>query len=344
MHVAPYSTQHHWTRNTVPMAADSEMGWIYWQTWSRAGTGSGTPKADVLFVHGIKDYGGRQPNRGLRRIVDEGYRVHAIDLPGHGRSDGIHALFTMDELVRAVRLVEASIRAEYLDKPESRSSSGKVILWGASLGGLVLFLYTRSLLFSSISSSRQETLLILQAAALIANPEVLPPGWVISVGTYLVTTYPSLAPVPYAEANRGKNTSDPDAQLYFDRDPMAYTGRIRLGAGLALLGAFDQVAAGLGTERGIAVGPKDGDTSADLRVLFLHGDADRVAALSSTTSAYAAGAGAFVADPALASKVRIDAEKVVYTGGVQHDMPSEWTNDRMVSDVIEWMNIRVMKS
>ncbi|KAJ3340547.1 hypothetical protein HDU93_006840 [Gonapodya sp. JEL0774] len=283
LHFPPYHTDHHWAKNTVPLAASDLTGWVYWQSWSRIGS---VPKADILYIHGIKDYSGRQPNRGLRAILDAGYRVHAIDLPGHGRSDGIHALFTMQELLHAVA----------------------------------------------------------NAAALIVNPEVLPPPWIVSLGTLLLTTFPSLAPLPYAEANNGKSTSNPDAQRLFDDDPMAYTGKIRLGTGMALLDAFALVARGMSTSTGtdtepLPVGPRD--PSAHLRVLYLHGDADRVAAVSSAHAAYAAGAGAFVGDPDRANKVRVDREKIVYTGGVQHDLPAEWIAERMIDDVVGWLDARV---
>src|SRR4051812_18887837 len=56
-----------------------------YEQWWRPRT---EPRGVVVVVHGLKDHSTRY--RGLaERLVKEGFAVHAFDLRGHGRSEGV---------------------------------------------------------------------------------------------------------------------------------------------------------------------------------------------------------------------------------------------------------------
>jgi alpha-beta hydrolase superfamily lysophospholipase len=64
-----------------------------------------TSNNEMLIVHGIDDYGGRMSEH-VDKVLKEGFRVIAMDLPSFGRSSGRHAyLNDWKELTEAVRCV-----------------------------------------------------------------------------------------------------------------------------------------------------------------------------------------------------------------------------------------------
>lgn len=83
-------------------------------------------KPTILFIHGTAVYS-RFYTEFLYGLYREGYRVVALDLPGHGLSDGRRGHFSMEELVAAVYDVTSFIRDKY---------SKKVVVIGSSLGGI----------------------------------------------------------------------------------------------------------------------------------------------------------------------------------------------------------------
>ena len=99
------------------------------QLFQRRWLPSGEPRAEVLVVHGLIEHGGRYAPT-AETLARRGYAVTAMDLRGHGRSEGLRCW------VRAFD--------EYLDDLDvffdrvARSSEGKpVFLLGHSLGGLI---------------------------------------------------------------------------------------------------------------------------------------------------------------------------------------------------------------
>ncbi|KAI9296160.1 alpha/beta-hydrolase [Neoconidiobolus thromboides FSU 785] len=104
------------------------VGRLYLQSWCLHNHVE-NPKAEIIMLHGIAAYGGY-----LAKLVPnycyEGYRVHILDLPSHGRSDGIHVDLTeMQPLLDALETVITRVK-EY-------NSRCPIFLLGYSLGGLI---------------------------------------------------------------------------------------------------------------------------------------------------------------------------------------------------------------
>ncbi|CAG8829710.1 20697_t:CDS:1, partial [Dentiscutata erythropus] len=109
---------------------------IYYQTWFLP-TASVIRDVDILFIHGLNDYGGRFSEICIP-ILEQGFRIIAPDLPGFGRSSGLHAYFSdVQELVEAVHLVINHVK----EQNSLTNKSTKTILLGESLGGMIVLTY-----------------------------------------------------------------------------------------------------------------------------------------------------------------------------------------------------------
>jgi alpha-beta hydrolase superfamily lysophospholipase len=93
-------------------------------------------KGAVLLVHGYAEHGARY-HHVVEAMVARGYRVAALDLRGHGKSEGVRGhcdrfedyLGDLDDLF------------EELNKSPAWKDTGKPVLLGHSFGGLLSFLY-----------------------------------------------------------------------------------------------------------------------------------------------------------------------------------------------------------
>ena len=55
---------------------------LYYQKWSPE-----TPKGVILIAHGLGEHSGRYMNV-VDALIPEGYAIYALDLRGHGKSEG----------------------------------------------------------------------------------------------------------------------------------------------------------------------------------------------------------------------------------------------------------------
>jgi alpha-beta hydrolase superfamily lysophospholipase len=96
----------------------------------------GSPKAAVALVHGLAEHSGRYEHVG-RALTDAGYSVRAVDLHGHGRSDGFPGQ------VSGVDRWHDDTRA-VLDLAREAAPRTPVFLLGHSLGSLIAASYVAS--------------------------------------------------------------------------------------------------------------------------------------------------------------------------------------------------------
>lgn len=93
-----------------------------------------SPRAAMLVVHGLKDHGSRYGEL-AEALVARGVATCAIDLPGHGKSEGERVFpSSFDEYVASVRIAIARMQQRFAGKP--------VFLFGHSMGGAITTLYT----------------------------------------------------------------------------------------------------------------------------------------------------------------------------------------------------------
>jgi alpha-beta hydrolase superfamily lysophospholipase len=109
---------------------------LFGQSWMP----EGTPRALINYVHGFKDHSSRFEKWALR-LTDNGYGVIAIDLRGHGRSEGRRGYATgFGSYVQDVSVLCQRARELFGNSPQ--------ILYGQSLGGSIVanYLISESLL------------------------------------------------------------------------------------------------------------------------------------------------------------------------------------------------------
>ncbi|GAA5970551.1 hypothetical protein JCM11641_007350 [Rhodosporidiobolus odoratus] len=228
-----------------------EGQWVEYQIWG-TGDGKGGKEADLVWCHGINDYGGKFAVH-APLFLDAGYRIIVPDLPSHGRSTGIHVhIPEMEALADAVYAVtrdvclqDSKLVAEREGGEVHVTQTRKVFVAGQSLGGFTAVYTclkygtppTTSLPPSSGHSSStlfHPTLSggIFLCPMLAISPESRPWKLVETVARGL-SWFAGV--VPFAEANKGKNSEDGEVEREFEADPQTYHGKLRIATGLAIL-------------------------------------------------------------------------------------------------------------
>ncbi len=143
---------------------------LFYQQWAAAP--GGTP---LIIVHGGGDHSGRHAET-AQRLVRAGYTVHALDLPGHGRSPGKRGhIRCFDEYLASV--------GAFVQKVSDQYSGQKPILLGHSLGGLISTFY---------AVKHQETIRCLILSSPLWGFNFRVPLWKRILANYLLPVWPSL--------------------------------------------------------------------------------------------------------------------------------------------------------
>ena len=172
---------------------------LHYRAWETA-----TPRAVLLVVHGLAEHSGRYERFGLD-LAAAGYSVFALDLRGHGDSDGRRGhVRRFDHLLQDVDRFRREIQG--MVPPET-----PFFLVGHSLGGLVSLRY-----LEEYSPDFRGAVL---SAPWLAT--ALPiPHWKVGLAQVLTTIAPSLpmrAPVPPEYLSH-----DPDIVEAYRSDPLVH--------------------------------------------------------------------------------------------------------------------------
>jgi len=219
--------------HTVPFPTSSDPeGFVYYQAWSLP-TAARQRDVDVIYVHGLNDYGGRFSIHS-KPILEQGFRIIALDLPSFGRSSGLHACFKdWLDLVEAIHCVVNHVKQQNTDKTRKR----KVIFYTCSMGGMAVVAY-------AIKYPDNFDAFIAMAPLIYVEEESRPSKLIETVANVLNRT--PLAAIPTVGANRGKNSSDPRLEEEFLSDPMTYHGNLRCSTGLAMRDGTEWLQSNLG--------------------------------------------------------------------------------------------------
>ncbi|KAI9140248.1 Alpha/Beta hydrolase protein [Paraphysoderma sedebokerense] len=315
----PYFTTEHW----IQLRGRS----IYYQTWYD-GELDRELKGDVLVLHGLNDYGGRFA-RFATKFIQQGYRVHAPDMFGFGRTDGLHAYFdSVDEQVELVGAVIANIQ-----KINSLSQlnhdipafSTKIFLMGASFGGLGNSNFDSCKSWENVFSSLSTIIIVaMQYArkypstihglislcpAITLAPSSNPPLIAHLVAPIIRYFLPRL---PLVEAHRGQGCTELRYTIEFFEDPLTYHGRIRVGTGLAIKDAMLDLSQNL--------------SEITVPLFFGHGDEDPVCCIKSSKLVFE----------------RIGSRDKIFQvyKNCQHDLYVEPKAQAMFKDIMDWMRKR----
>eukprot|EP00475_Leptophrys_vorax_P036935 TRINITY_DN63128_c0_g1_i1.p1 TRINITY_DN63128_c0_g1~~TRINITY_DN63128_c0_g1_i1.p1 ORF type:complete len:348 (+),score=83.44 TRINITY_DN63128_c0_g1_i1:63-1106(+) len=193
---------------------------LYRQTWVTNDPTNVPLKGIMIAAHGLSSYSGKLAKI-MIPFVEAGYVVIAIDLYGHGKSDGIHGYFPsvdylVDDLHFHINNVKKS-KPEYAKLP--------IFKFGLSLGGLLCL--THSVKYPTATKG-----MILFCPAVVVDKEALPPEWVLKLGNYLNLWFPE---VPISARNRLRGFNDLAKAKKYLEDHRSYQGNNRSGSGIAVL-------------------------------------------------------------------------------------------------------------
>ncbi|GJJ09920.1 hypothetical protein Clacol_004144 [Clathrus columnatus] len=190
--------------------------WVYYKEWQK-GQGNG---ADVIVLHGLNAYGGKWAAY-ISGLLSNGFRVIAPDMPGHGRSTGLHGYIQSHS-----RLLDA-LESVILDMDTYSNARRKIFLIGASMGGGII------LNFCTLHPGKQRIAGVYILCPMIAvSPETMPNALVRFVGRmtkFFAGRY------PFAAVIRGKGSDDPRVEEELLSDPRGYSGKMRIATGFSML-------------------------------------------------------------------------------------------------------------
>jgi len=181
-------------------------------------------RAVIVLLHGAADHCGRYARLG-EIFAAQGYALAALDLPGHGRSEGVRGyISSFDECLQALDEFRALLLLRFPDSPQ--------ILLGHSMGGLIA---TRYLL------DRQDefSACVLSAAAI--KTDLQPGRLTMGLLRVLSALLPKLG-VLKLDAS-GVSRDPVEVQRYLD-DPLVYTGKLRARLVMEMFRAMSAVESG----------------------------------------------------------------------------------------------------
>lgn len=184
---------------------------------------SGEIQASVGLVHGIHEHSGRYAYLASRLML-QGIEVHALDLRGHGESEGARG--QIDSFSEYAEDVE-----RWMEHVQATRSDVPLFVMGHSMGGLVVSDW--------YSSGEREALdgLILSSAAL----RVPPPNPLLLAVAPLVSRYAPRLPVGKVDVSR--LSRDPAVGDRYLNDPLNTTSGVQARTGNELLQASERVSA-----------------------------------------------------------------------------------------------------
>ena len=214
--------------------------------FSQAWMPSSPPRAVLLLVHGLAEHSGRYEGF-AEFFTAAGFAVHALDHPGHGKSDGRRGhIRRFSDFTDVLGVFVDEVRKQHPDLP--------IVLVGHSMGGLIAsdFLIERQSDFA---------MAVLSGPAIKAHEE--PPKFAIFMMRLLARLMPRLGVI---QLDASGVSRDPDVVQKYINDPLVYSGKVSARLAVEMFKAMSRVV--------------EGASSIRLPVLLLHGGADTLTAVS----------------------------------------------------------------
>jgi alpha-beta hydrolase superfamily lysophospholipase len=218
------------------------------------------PKALVLIVHGFAEHSGRYTAL-AEALREAGYDVGALDLQGHGRSEGtrVHVRRFSDYVA------DVEIAAQYL----KRTPEQKLVLLGHSMGGLTVI---------HAAATNQVSGVILSAPAVEPDPELVTP--LLKAACRMLGRFLPKAPIEEIKAEA--LSRDLAVVDMYENDPLVFHGYCLARWGAEMLDAMD---ASMGKA-----------SKATAPLLAIHGSEDRVVKIEGTRQVLATWGGPTAAE------------------------------------------------
>ncbi|GAA0148680.1 phospholipase [Lithospermum erythrorhizon] len=183
-------------------------------------------------------------------LAKHGYACFALDLEGHGQSQGLKAFvpnvdFVIDDCISFF---------DYIQSKNVEYESGPKFLFGESMGGAICLLIH----FKSKIKFNGAVLI----APMCKISDKVRPAWPVpQILTMFAKVAPTLPIVPTADLLE-KSVKVPEKRIIAGMNPMRYTGKPRLGTVIELLRVTDYLSSRL--------------CDVDLPFIVFHGNADVV--------------------------------------------------------------------
>ena len=174
---------------------------LYYQYWLP----EGKVKASIFLVHGLNEHCGRYQHL-ASYLVDQSYAVYGLDLPGHGKSDGLRSY--VGSYIDLIKPMES-----YLDMIKAWQPGVPVFMIGHSMGGLLATAY--------LAEHPGQVNGAVLSGSLVKVPDYVS-AFTVQVGKILSTVLPKFRIV---EVDKQGLSRDPGVvQAYID-DPLVFTGK-----------------------------------------------------------------------------------------------------------------------
>ncbi|XP_020241012.1 caffeoylshikimate esterase [Asparagus officinalis] len=240
-------------------------------------------------------------------LAQNGYACYALDLPGHGRSQGLLKAFVPDlnaAIDHCIAYFNSVINLNYQQQQQQHL---KCFLYGESMGGAICLLIhlLRRVEFSGA----------VLAAPMCKISDRIRPRWPIpSILSLLGRFMPTLPIVPTANLVE-KSVKVEEKRAIASANPLSYLGKPRLGTVLELLRATDDLSSRL--------------SDVTIPFLVLHGSADVVTDPEVSRDLY--------------EKAKSEDKTVKIYEGMMHSLLFGETDSNVAmvrADILEWLNHR----
>lgn len=206
----------------------------------------------IVIVHGYAEHGGRYQWAALQ-FVDRGFAVYAFDLRGHGKSSGLRNIVqSFDDYITDL--------AAFLEKVKSEQPNKPLFLFGHSLGGAIVALFT--------IRYKPELSGLITSSAFLANRDI--PSILVQLVVLVGRLMPKL-PTMFLDAKT--LSRDPEVVDIYKTDPLIGSGQIAAWSIARVLQAIVEISNRM--------------NEIEVPLLILHGTADKSADIKGSKRIYA---------------------------------------------------------
>ena len=290
------------------LASPSTGLWLRVHDWPARGSGS--EKGVIFLVHGFGEHMGRYEHVAIA-LSEAGYRVTGIDHQGHGGSEGDRTyVYAFEDYAVDLLALVARVAAGYTAEQRAERSWFAI---GNSMGGLIT---THAVLRGQREPWRLGGIrwsgIVLSGALFRPDPAAATPLKVFLAGC-LAGLCPKLGLDPIRPQLLSRDAAVVERAM---NDPLMYAGKILIGSGNAMLVAMDEAMAAAA------------EFAPPVRLQF--GTADGIVQPQGSTDFHAACGSA-------------DKTLVRYEG-LFHEVFNEPEKDRVIADVLGWIDERATPS
>ena len=209
---------------------------LYFRHWPA----EGNAKAVVLLVHGLGEHCQRYEHL-AQHLNQAGYALSSMDLPCHGKSDGIRGhVDTFDTFQNAA--------LELYKKTQESNPSTPIFLLGHSMGGLI----AARLLLNHQGKLKGALL----SGAAIQSPQE-PPAWQVSLIKLIAKLFPK---APMLAIDASAVSRDPKVVEKYMADPLVSKAKLSAQFLVSMTGAMQECI--------------DQASTISLPLMIMHGSAD----------------------------------------------------------------------